>query len=95
MDEFAARVLKRAGFEFWPALSGQWVRLPFDMGKAWENEHASWAADMLAAARYPVHLDLSLRTTQDPGPNPPATRRPTSAMAAQPAPPAVHQRPRH
>lgn len=56
-DEFAARILARAGFMTFPTLRGQWVRLPFDLGRAWENEHASWAADMLTAARYRVDLE--------------------------------------
>ncbi|MFB7270776.1 hypothetical protein [Streptomyces sp. NPDC056244] len=60
IDDFAAGVLRRAGFMTFPTLQGQWVRLPFDLGEAWENEHASWAADMLTAARYAVELDPAL-----------------------------------
>ncbi|MEV8289660.1 hypothetical protein [Streptomyces niveus] len=56
LDPLAAALLRRAGF-----LSDRWVRLPFDMGGEWENEHASWAADMLTAARYPLTLDPTLR----------------------------------
>lgn len=93
-DEFAARILARAGFMTFPTLRGQWVRLPFDLGRAWENEHASWAADMLTAARYHVDLDPDLR----PGPAdesaPPTTRRTKAAMTAQPAPPGSARRPR-
>ncbi|MFF2941317.1 hypothetical protein ACFVSQ_15895 [Streptomyces niveus] len=62
-DPLAASLLRRAGFLTFPTLSGQWVRLPFDMGGEWENEHASWAADMLTAARYPITLDPTLRTS--------------------------------
>ncbi|WP_326812293.1 hypothetical protein OIE62_07635 [Streptomyces scopuliridis] len=89
-DAFAATVLKRAGFMTFPTLYGQWVRLPFDMGEAWETEHASWAADMLTAARYPAELDPSLRTAPPDDTTPPAPmpRRSTAAMTTQPAPPA-------
>jgi hypothetical protein len=75
-DEFATRILARAGFMTFPALRGQWVRLPFDLGRDWENRHASWAAEMLSAARYPVHLDPDLRVPSPgrPTPSPPATR---------------------
>ncbi|MFF4867247.1 hypothetical protein ACFY3J_37435 [Streptomyces sp. NPDC001231] len=85
VDAFAGDVLRRAGFLFEPSLPGHWIRLPFDMGRDWENERATWAADMLTAARYPVHLDPGLRH-DTPGPTAPAgpARRP--AMAAQ-APP--------
>lgn len=71
LDPLAAALLRRAGF-----LSGQWVRLPFDMGGEWENEHASWAADMLTAARYPLTLDPALRS----GPHSvaPSQTRPTT-----------------
>ncbi|MET8577331.1 hypothetical protein [Streptomyces sp. NPDC005012] len=60
VDSFAAEILRRAGYLFEPSLRGTWIRLPFDLGHAWENEHAGWAADMLTAARYPVRLDPSL-----------------------------------
>lgn len=63
VDSFAAEILRRAGFLFEPTLRGTWIRLPFDLGHAWENEHASWAAAMLTAARYPVRLDPSLTDT--------------------------------
>ncbi|MFE9407427.1 hypothetical protein ACFYN0_01285 [Streptomyces sp. NPDC006704] len=85
LDAFAGDILRRAGFLFQPSLRGHWVRLPFDLGHNWENEHASWAADMLAAARYPVHLAPDLRTTS-PGHNAPSGPR-APAMTAQ-APPA-------
>jgi hypothetical protein len=85
-DAFAASVLARAGFETYPTLRGVWVRLPFDLGTAWENEHASWAADMLTAARYRVDLDPSLRTAPEQDtPRSPAPRRTGAAMTAQPA----------
>lgn len=54
-------ILLRAGFFIHPALRGEWVRLPFDMGRNWENAQATWAAQMLTAARYPVDLDEDLR----------------------------------
>ncbi|MBT2409357.1 hypothetical protein J7I94_02065 [Streptomyces sp. ISL-12] len=81
-DAFAADLLRRAGFLFQPVLRGYWVRFPFDLGRDWENEHATWAADMLTAARYPVHLDPGLRV------EPPRTAPPAHpvAMTAQ-APP--------
>ncbi|MEU3616851.1 hypothetical protein ABZ725_31795 [Streptomyces sp. NPDC006872] len=87
-DEFAAGILARAGFMTFPTLRGQWVRLPFDLGRAWENEHASWAADMLTAARYRVDLDPDLRPAPPAASEPPAARRAKTAMTAQPAPPA-------
>ncbi|MFF8447696.1 hypothetical protein ACF06Q_08345 [Streptomyces leeuwenhoekii] len=61
VDSFAGGILRRAGFLFQPSLRGHWIRLPFDLGRGWENEHATWAAGMLTAARYPVHLDPDLR----------------------------------
>lgn len=82
LDPLAAALLRRAGF-----LSGQWVRLPFDMGGEWENEHASWAADMLAAARYPVTVDSTLRSAPRSGA--PSQSRPTTPC---PSVPAVHHR---
>ncbi|WP_329309203.1 hypothetical protein [Streptomyces microflavus] len=60
MDTLASELLARAGFIRQYTLRGTWHRLPFDMGKEWENEHASHAAEMLRAARYPVHLDPTL-----------------------------------
>ncbi|CAM5570694.1 hypothetical protein [Streptomyces aurantiogriseus] len=85
-DVFAAEVLRRAGFLFEPSLRGHWIRLPFDLGRAWENEHASWAAEMLAAARYPVRLDPDLRVSR-PGQSAPSAPKHRPAMTAQ-APPA-------
>ena len=64
LDAFAAEVLRRAGFLFDPSLGGHWIRLPFDLGRGWENDHASWAAEMLTAARYPVDLDPDLRVSR-------------------------------
>ncbi|MGW2822120.1 hypothetical protein ACWC24_14075 [Streptomyces sp. NPDC001443] len=81
-DAFVAEILRRAGFLFEPSLHGHWIRLPFDLGRAWENEHASWAAKMLTAARYPVHLDPDLYISR-PGQSTPNCR---PAMTAQ-APP--------
>ncbi|MFM9582508.1 hypothetical protein [Streptomyces caniscabiei] len=91
-DEFAARILARAGFMTFPTLRGQWVRLPFGLGRAWENEHASWAADMLTAARYRVDLGPDLRPAPLGASEPPAARRTKTAMTAQPAPPAGERR---
>ncbi|MGW7423621.1 hypothetical protein ACWGJB_26895 [Streptomyces sp. NPDC054813] len=88
-DAFAADVLRRAGFLFEPSLRGYWIRLPFDLGRDWENEHASWAAEMLTAARYPVHLDPDLRLSP-PGQSTPSAPQQRPAMTAQ-APPAGRQ----
>ncbi|MER5782645.1 hypothetical protein ABT104_13095 [Streptomyces mobaraensis] len=93
LDAFAAAVLARAGFESWPTLRGSWIRLPFDMGRDWENEHAGWAADMLTAARYTVILDPSLRPADDTAPSQ-AERRAQAAMKAQPPPPSTGRRAR-
>jgi hypothetical protein len=84
-DAFAADVLRRAGFLFEPSLRGHWIRLPFDLGRDWENEHASWAAEMLTAARYPVHLDPDLRVPR-PGQATSTALKRGPAMTAQ-APP--------
>ncbi|MDF3292413.1 hypothetical protein [Streptomyces silvisoli] len=93
VDQFAASILARAGFETWPSLRGQWIRLPFDMGEGWENEHASWAAEMLTAARYAVDLSADLRTSPAASALP-ATRRTKTAMTTQPTPPAAARRQR-
>ncbi|MCC2275570.1 hypothetical protein ACMATS_24675 [Streptoverticillium reticulum] len=85
LDALAADILRRAHFLFQPALRGHWIRLPFDLGRDWENEHATWAAAMLTAARYPVALDPDLRTDAPNQAAPPAPARPP-AMTAQ-APP--------
>ncbi|MFE3645895.1 hypothetical protein ACFXOM_33810 [Streptomyces sp. NPDC059169] len=92
-DAFAADVLRRAGFLFEPSLRGHWIRLPFDLGEAWENEHATWAAEMLSAARYRVDLDPSLRTPTTNAP-PAANRLTRTAMTAQAPPPPAPRRPR-
>ncbi|MER6531632.1 hypothetical protein [Streptomyces sp. NPDC001508] len=83
VDAFAADVLRRAGFMFLPQLRGCWVRLPFDLGTAWESEHASWAAEMLTAARYPVHLDpdLSVPRSSHGSPSVPNHRPATTAQS--------------
>ncbi|MGW8670966.1 hypothetical protein [Streptomyces niveus] len=88
LDPLAASLLRRAGFLTFPTMSGQWVRLPFDMGGEWETEHASWAADMLTAARYPVTVDPTLRS----GPHSvaPSQTRPTTPPGSPM--PAVHHR---
>ncbi|MFF2567289.1 hypothetical protein [Streptomyces sp. NPDC058084] len=84
-DSFAGDILRRAGFLFEPSLSGHWIRLPFDMGRDWENEHATWAAEMLTAARYPVRLAPDLRRDTGAAIAPAGPARPL-AMTAQ-APP--------
>ncbi|MGY9065377.1 hypothetical protein [Streptomyces sp. CAS3] len=86
VDAFAREVLVRAGFLITPALRGEWIRLPFDRGAKWENEHATWAADMLTAARYPVRLGSSLHAER-PGSTAPTSPPRPPVMAAQ-APPA-------
>lgn len=86
LDALAAQLLRRAGFLTFPTLSGQWVRLPFDMGAEWENEHASWAADMLTAARYPLTLDPTLRSgpqSDAPSRTPPASPPGSTVPAAR------------
>ncbi|MER5443129.1 hypothetical protein [Streptomyces sp. NPDC002790] len=89
VDGFAASVLKRAGFDTYPQLRGVWIRLPFDLGRTWENEHATWAAEMLAAARYSVDLDPDLRAVP---PAASAPRRTKPAMTAQSAPDGIPRR---
>lgn len=91
IDSFAAAVLRRAGFLFEPSLRGPWIRLPFDMGEAWESEHATWAADMLTAARYRVEIDPSLNAALTATTPPPTGRRTTTT--SQPSPPVAAHRP--
>ncbi|MEK8146192.1 hypothetical protein NKH18_48130 [Streptomyces sp. M10(2022)] len=69
-----------------PHAAGVWIRLPFDLGRTWENEHASWAAEMLTAARYHVDLDQDLRVAPPSASAPPAQRRTKAAMTVQTAP---------
>ncbi|MFE9601578.1 hypothetical protein [Streptomyces hokutonensis] len=94
VDAFAASVLARAGFDTSPMLRGVWIRLPFDLGRRWENEHATWAAEMLTAARYTVDLDPGLRPAPDSASAPPPPRRAKTAMTAQPSPAETARRPR-
>ncbi|MEV3950082.1 hypothetical protein AB0K57_20860 [Streptomyces halstedii] len=94
VDAFAASVLARAGFDTYPTLGGVWIRLPFDLGHTWENEHASWAAEMLTAARYNVDLDQDLRVAPPPAGTPSAQRRTKAAMTVQSAPPGTSRRQR-
>ncbi|MGW6393112.1 hypothetical protein ACWFR1_21970 [Streptomyces sp. NPDC055103] len=63
IDSLASELLSHAGFVRQYTLRGTWHRLPFDLGEEWENDHASHAAEMLCAARYPVRLDPSLSPT--------------------------------
>lgn len=94
VDGFAASVLKRAGFDTYPTLRGVWIRLPFDLGRIWENEHATWAAEMLTAARYSVDLDPALRATPPAASAPSAPRRTKTAMTTQSAPAGTPRRQR-
>ncbi|MCX5410323.1 hypothetical protein [Streptomyces sp. NBC_00059] len=94
VDAFAASVLARAGFDTYPTLRGVWIRLPFDLGRIWENEHASWAAEMLTAARYHVDLDQDLRVAPPSASAPSAQRRTKAAMTVQTAPPGTSRRQR-
>ncbi|MFF3501145.1 hypothetical protein [Streptomyces sp. NPDC003247] len=82
-DAFVVGLLRRAGFLIQPALGGHWVRLPFDLGRDWENERATWAAEMLAAARYPVLLGPGLRH-ESPRPGIATARPPAMTMQAPP-----------
>ncbi|GAA3796862.1 hypothetical protein ACFS5L_02230 [Streptomyces phyllanthi] len=85
IDQFAAALLQRAGFISQPMLWGTWYRLPFDLGKQWENEHATYSAAMLRAARYHVGLDPDLRSDPPDTSAPPSTpRRTKAAMTTQP-----------
>ncbi|MCC0094695.1 hypothetical protein K7B10_07835 [Streptomyces flavotricini] len=87
IDALAWALLDRAGFIRQPTLSGTWHRLPFDMGEAWENEHASYAAEMLRAARYAIRLDPALTPGGRPAPNSP--RQGAGPIPAPAAPAAV------
>lgn len=84
IDAFASDVLRRAGFRFEPTLRSVWIRLPFDMGRAWENEHATWAAEMLTAARYRVDLGPDLRAGAPQPAAPTGVARPPAMTAAAP-----------
>ncbi|MFJ8794587.1 hypothetical protein [Streptomyces sp. NPDC102462] len=86
LDDLAGRLLRRAGFLFEPTLRGHWVRLPFDMGRDWENERATWAAQMLAAARYPVCLDPALDTHRTPHATPSGPVRSPAVTVQTPSP---------
>ncbi|ALC26990.1 MULTISPECIES: hypothetical protein [Streptomyces] len=94
IDDFAASVLARAGFDTYPTLQGVWIRLPFDLGRTWENEHSTWAAEMLTAARYDVDLDQDLRAAPPSASAPPAQRRTKAAMTVQSTPPGTSRRQR-
>ncbi|MEU6192334.1 hypothetical protein [Streptomyces sp. NPDC047061] len=93
VDAFAASILARAGFDTYPILRGVWIRLPFDRGRRWENGHATWAAEMLTAARYTVDLDPDLRPAPAAASTPPP-RRAKTAMTAQSSPADTTRRPR-
>jgi hypothetical protein len=94
IDGFAASVLKRAGFDTYPQLRGVWIRLPFDLGRTWENKHATWGAEMLTAARYSVDLDPDLCATPPAASAPAAPHRTKTAMTAQSAPASTPRRQR-
>ncbi|MFD8114386.1 hypothetical protein [Streptomyces microflavus] len=85
VDSLAGQLLARAGFLSEPALDGRRIRLPFDMGKDWENARATWAAHMLSAARFPVELGPDL------SPHPFGTTQP-AALSTHPLPPRTPKR---
>ncbi|WP_406220696.1 hypothetical protein [Streptomyces decoyicus] len=60
IDDLAAMLLQRASFL--PVTSGRIsrYRLPANMGKAWEDLNAEYAARMLDAARYVLEVDADL-----------------------------------
>ncbi|MFJ6934655.1 hypothetical protein ACIQV2_15770 [Streptomyces globosus] len=89
IDALASALLDRAGFIRQPTLSGTWHRLPFDMGEEWENEHASYAADMLRTARYVIRLDPALNPGGHPAPNSPRRGAGASPIPVPAAPSAV------
>ncbi|KOG67275.1 MULTISPECIES: hypothetical protein [Streptomyces] len=91
IDPLAQNALSRAGFLFEPSLHGQWVRLPFDMGRNWENAHATWAAEMLSAARYPVRLDPTLHHEAPAAVVASGPRRPAATTAQAPPGRAPHR----
>ncbi|MCW8379802.1 hypothetical protein [Streptomyces justiciae] len=87
IDGFAGDVLRRAGFLFEPSLRGVWIRLPFDLGRARENDRASWAAEMLTAARYHVELAPDLHAAAPGATARTGTVRPATTAAAPPGRP--------
>ncbi|MCZ0997563.1 hypothetical protein O1M63_04495 [Streptomyces mirabilis] len=87
IDGFAGDVLRRAGFLFEPTLRGVWIRLPFDMGRTRENDRATWAAEMLSAARYHVELVPDLHAAAPGATAPTGPVRPATATAAPPGRP--------
>ncbi|MEI5525258.1 hypothetical protein WB388_32095 [Streptomyces brasiliscabiei] len=64
-DAFAATLLERAGFIPQSSIRQSWYRLHYDMGEDYENEKATYAYEMLTAARYPVVIDPSLHLRND------------------------------
>jgi hypothetical protein len=84
IDAFASDVLRKAGFLFEPTLRSIWIRLPFDLSRTWENEHAAWAAEMLTAARYRVDLGPDLRAGAPRPDTPAGPARPPAMTAATP-----------
>ncbi|MFF4520538.1 hypothetical protein [Streptomyces bluensis] len=64
-DAFAATLLERAGFIPQSSIRQSWYRLHYDIGEDYENEKATFAYEMLTAARYPVVIDPSLRLCND------------------------------
>lgn len=85
IDALASALLDRAGFIRQPTLRGTWHRLPFDMGEEWENKHASYAADMLRAARYAIRLDPALTPGGRPAPKSPCQGAGPVSAPATPA----------
>ncbi|MEU3502491.1 hypothetical protein ABZ726_17600 [Streptomyces hundungensis] len=85
VDEFAFRILDRAGFIFRPTLRGMWIRLHFDTGHEHENQQATHAARMLSAAGYYVDLDPSLLPAA--GHRSPVNGWPPRTSPSMPSPP--------
>jgi hypothetical protein len=64
-DAFAATLLERADFIPQSSIRQSWYRLHYDMSENYENERATYAYEMLTAARYPVVIDPSLLLHRD------------------------------
>jgi hypothetical protein len=64
-DAFAATLLERAGFISQSSIRQSWYRLHYDIGEDYENKKATYAYEMLTAARYPVVIDPSLLLRND------------------------------
>lgn len=64
-DALAATLLKRAGFVPQSSIHQSWYRLHYDMGADYENEKATYAYEMLTAARCLVVINPSLLLRPD------------------------------